>query len=118
MSKVVTSAGKASDSRKLEVEFDFGENLTDAIERFGEDVVFANYKRQASVGLQALIRSHLKQTTEVGEFAKTDEEIIAAIQSWTPSDGTVQRVDPSAKLEALLGKISEEDRVALLEKYL
>ena len=118
MSKVSFKANTTAGERTVECEFDFGSTLQEAVDKFGEAAVFANFNRQAKVGIQAYGRSLAGQLTEAGEFAKTDEEVVQALSAWMPSDGTVQRVDKSAKLAKILETMSDEERAEFLEQYM
>ncbi len=46
---------------------DFGENLDDAIVLFTAEVVFANFRAQCIIGLQAFIRNQLRLVDENGK---------------------------------------------------
>ncbi|MHA1970735.1 MAG: hypothetical protein ACTSXE_02690 [Candidatus Thorarchaeota archaeon] len=117
--EVVTTAKSELGDRTVTVEYDFGGSLDEAVEKFGAEVVFSNFVRQAKVGLQAIVRSNAKQLNEAGtEYAKSDDEVIAALASWSPSDGTVNRVSKSDKLDKILGTMGEEERAEFLAKYM
>jgi hypothetical protein len=106
-------------SRELTVSFDFQNDLDSAVAAFGADVVFAGFKADAKVGLQAKVRGMLKATEEDSEAPKyTDEEIISAIADYKPGVKTRQTSDPMAKLQALLGKLTSEQKAALLSANL
>jgi hypothetical protein len=112
---ITTKAGKDAESRTLAVSFDFGDTLEAAIEKFGSDAVFAGFKADAKVGLQALVRARLNATEDDSEAPKfTDEEIVAAVAEFKPGTKNRQSADPLAKLLALLGKVTPEQRAALL----
>lgn len=113
------STKEPGSNRELIVSYNFGDSLESAVEAFGADVVFAGFKADAKVGLQAKVRGMLKATEEDSEAAKyTDEEIIAAIADYKPGVKTRQSADPMAKLQALLGKLTAEQKAALLEANL
>ncbi len=116
---ISTKAGKDAESRSLSVSFDFGDTLEQAVEMFGAEAVFGGFKADAKVGLQAFVRSRLNATEEDSDAAKyTDEEIVTAVADWKPGNKTRQSADPMAKLTALLGKLTPEQRAALLESAL
>jgi len=104
------SCKNPSVDRALVIDYDFTENLTAAIAKFGEDVVFSSFTADAKVGLQAFVRARL---AKVDEDYMTDAEIIAEASQWVP--GMRKQADPLAKLQALLSKLSPEQRAALLE---
>lgn len=116
---ITTKDGKDAESRKVSVEFDFGNDLEDAVSKFGAEAVFAGFKADATVGLQAFVRSRMKATEEDSEELKyTDEEIVAAVAEWKPGVKTRKSADPLEKLKALLDKLPAEARAALLEQAL
>jgi len=104
------SCKNPSVDRALVIDYDFTENISDAIAKFGEDVVFSSFMADAKVGLQAFVRARL---AKVDEDYMTDEEIIAEASQWVP--GMRKQSDPLAKLQTLLSKLSPEQRTALLE---
>jgi len=107
----VTAKLKDSD-RAITIPFNFGANLDEAVELYGEDVVFQKYRQAAVVDLQAAIRRHLQPDAE-GK-SKTDEEIITALSEWKPGLVTRTRKSPKEKALEALQKMSEEDRAALM----
>lgn len=42
------------------IQYDLGNSLEDAVEKYGADVVYSNFKASARINLQALIRTKLK----------------------------------------------------------
>lgn len=113
---ISTKAGKDAESRNLAVAYDFGNDLDSAVALFGADVVFAGFKADAKVGLQSFIRARLNATEEDSEALKyTDEEIVTAASEWKPGTKARTASDPMAKLQALLGKLTPEQKAALLE---
>ena len=88
------------------VAFDFGNDLNDAVEKFGAEVVFSNYVQSAKIALQALIRARLDKGANVEELAEI----------WKPGV-TLERspVDVLAQAKAKFQKMSQEERLAYLE---
>lgn len=105
------SCKNPSVSREITIEYDFGTNLADAVEKFGEDIVFSGFVADAKVGLQAIVRARLGKSDD--EYM-SDEEIIAEAAQWKPGVRK-QAADPMAKLQALLGKLTPEQRALILE---
>jgi hypothetical protein len=91
------------------VSYDFGENLDEAVELFGAEVVYKRFRAAAVVDLQGVIRRNLQ-----GENPKSEEEIQAAIDEWKPG---VQRARKSKQEKALdlLEGMSDEERASFLE---
>lgn len=105
------SCKNPSVNREIVVDYNFGATLEEAIELFGTDVVFSSFVADCKVGLQAFVRARLGKTDE--EYM-TDEQILAEVEGWKPGQRK-QAADPMAKLQALLSKLSPEQRAALLE---
>ena len=117
---ITTKDGKETEgARSVTVAFDFGDNLEQAVEKFGAEAVFNSFKADARVGLQAKVRALLKATMEDSEELKyTDEEIVEKAAEYIPGSKTRASSDPLAKLQALLGKLTPEQKAALLEANL
>lgn len=105
------SCKNPSVERSISVDYDFGASLSEAVEKFGEEAVYSGFVADGKVGLQAFVRARLGKTDE--EYM-TDEQILAEAEAWKPGQRK-QAADPMAKLQALLGKLSPEQRAALLE---
>lgn len=90
------------------VEFAMPENLQDLIARFGEQSVYDNAVDSYVISIQSLCRRHI---------AKSDEELTALVADWKPGERSAS-VKQSAfeKASNALGKLSPEERAALLEK--
>jgi len=117
MATINVTAKDPSTEREVTVAYNFGDNIADAIAKFGEDVVFAAFVADAKVGLQAAIRTKLRAKKE-DESSYTDAEVIEAASTWVPGAKTRTAADPMAKLQALLGKLTPEQKAALLESAL
>ena len=111
--EVSARAGTDEDSPSATVVFDFGDNLDEAAENFGGDVVFSRFKSAATVDLQALIRRNLTLETP-----KTEEEIQVLVSEWKPGVSTRTRVSAKEKATRAIDALSDEDRAALLEQLM
>ena len=92
-----------------EFTYDFGDNLQDAISKFGEDVVFNLFKRQAIVDAQGVVR-------RVMEKGGSPEEAQARLDEWKP--GVVKiRTGQSRMQKALklFSSLSEEQKLEILK---
>lgn len=105
--------GTEDDSPGATVQYDFGDNLAEAVERFGEDVVYSRFKAAAVVDLQALIRRHLD-----GETPKSESEIQALVSEWKPGVSSRKRRSTKEKAEELIASMSAADRQALLDQLM
>lgn len=86
---------------------DLGDNLEDAVERFGGEVVFSNFKRAATITAQAAMRRFMEQGLD-------EASVAAKMGSWRPGVALERTVDPVAALKAKFAKMSPEERAALL----
>lgn len=95
------------------VEYNFGDNLADAVEKFGEDVVFARFVSAARVDLQGYVRGLMRKTNEEGDFEHSDDVIVQKAGEWRPS---MRKPGKSAKEKTLdlIDKLSDEEREELM----
>lgn len=77
MTTVKTKAkGKSGLEVSSEVEFNFGEDFQEAVDKWGEEVVYTYFKAHAKVVLQGAIRNNSINVDDEGnESARTAEEI-------------------------------------------
>lgn len=108
--EIGAKAGTEEDAASATVEFDFGDDLDDAIEKFTADVIFSRFKAAATVDLQALIRRNLK-----GENPKTQAEIQELVTEWQPGVSTRTRKSPIEKAQAAMDALSDDEKLALME---
>lgn len=112
------------DSREVTVEYDFGSNLAEAIEKFGENVVFNRFKAAAVIDLQSGIRRHIKakvedaEGNETAEDKYTDAQIQDWASNWKPGEKNINRKSKIDKVKDLYKGMSEEDRQALLDQLM
>lgn len=113
MATIVTRNGKSSDfTRELTVEYELGSNLEEAIELFGADAVYNGFVADARVAIQAIVRAGMKPDKDGKTL--TDEEIRAKVAEYKVGSNNRVKVDPMEKVKALLGKMTPEQRAALL----
>ena len=94
-------------NKEATIEYNFGENVKDAISMFGEDVVFNGFKADAVVTLQSAIRRYL----EKGQ----DPAILS--NEWKPGQKAPSiAADPKAAALAAFAKMTVEDKQALIEQ--
>lgn len=105
---------KPGGPRSVDVMYDFGANLEEMAEKFGEQSVYANAQAQMKVGLQAAMRRGM--TPDKEGASKTNEEIQEMAAAWTPGDRTVTRKSNVEKAMDLLGGMSPEEKAALLSE--
>ena len=107
MAAIEVTANKGSKS--LTVSYDFGNNLQDAVARFGEDVVFSNMQQSMKISLQALIRRGFDKGV-------TDEEITAQAAAWKPGVAAQRQSDPVAAVLSKWATLSPEKKAELLKQ--
>ena len=112
MTAVTVSAkvGNEENAPSASVTYDFGDNLDEAVSKFGADVVYARFKSASTVDLQALIRRHLDSDTP-----KSQAEIQELANAWKPGVQTKKRKSGAEKIQDLFGEMSEADRQAVLD---
>jgi hypothetical protein len=111
MAKIDVKATKVIDGieRQACVQYDFGDNLQDAVAKFGEKAVYDDFVASAKITLQAGMRRLL-------EAGKSEAEIASALATWKPGVKMERMVDPVAALMNKFGTMSEEEQLALIEK--
>ena len=109
MNEITANKSVDGDERTATVVTDLGENLTDAVGKFGEDVVFSNYKRAVTITAQAAIRRMLEQNLD-------QDTITNKMSSWKPGVALDRSVDPVAALKAKMSTMSKAEKKALLEE--
>ena len=103
--KAKTKVG--DESKEATVFVDIGEDLEDAIKRFGEAVVLSNFQASATITAQAAVRRYLTAN-------KSQEEIVKLMAAWKPGV-TIQRVsDPVAAFKAKFAGMTPEEQIAAL----
>ena len=103
--------GEGDEKKKVSasIAYDFGDNLAAAVEKFGEEVVFTNFKRTAVITGQAAIRRML-------EKGKTQDEVTTSMADWKPGVALERNVDPVGSFMAKWATMSKAEKKAQLEK--
>lgn len=104
---VLDSDGKAI-WQEAEVTYDFGDDLDQAVANCGAEAVFSNYKANATVALQGILRAKLKA-------GHSNEQIQSLVSAWKP--GTVlakTAVDPEQAVKSAFASWSPEKKAAFL----
>lgn len=94
---------------KVEVDYDFGEDLDQLVNKFGADVVFSHARRSFVVTLQSFIRTQMDR-------GKSETEIQEAVNEWRPGQRK-QGKSPQEKVQDMLAKMDPSARAALLKEY-
>lgn len=97
------------DNAVVVAQADVGNDLDDAVARFGKEVVFSNYLASVRITVQSRMRS-------LKEKGMSDEDIAANIAKFVPGVTAERSVDPTAMLLGRAAKMAPEDLAALIEK--
>ncbi len=89
------------------INYDFGDNLADAIKKHDDAVVFTNYKANGTVVIQAGIRREL-------EANKSQTEITAKFKGYKLGTAMDRSIDVQAAFTAKWASMSPEERKAML----
>ena len=103
------SAKRRDSDREVVVEYHFGDTVEELVENFGEDIIFQHARGSLTVSLQSYIRSQI-------DAEKSDEEIQDAADQWRPGQRRKAKSKADKVLEEL-SNMSEEERLAVLQKY-
>lgn len=110
--KVSTGKIKGPDGNpvSISIEYDFGDNLASAVEKYGESVVFDLYKAAASIKVQNVARSALLNN-------KTPEEAVKLAEKYVLGTSfSVGPRDPVRTAVLAVNKMSpEEEKKFILE---
>jgi len=109
---MLISARAPKIGREATVEYNIGEDLNEAINLFGDAVVYSAFKQSAVIDVQAVIRRML-------EAGKSEEEIQNYLSSYKlgvrTTSGGGRRDSYKAALEALLSASPEEREAKIAE---
>lgn len=121
MSAIEVTARKPNpdgDDREVTVSYDFGDNLSEMVDLYGEDVSYNRAKASMVIDLQARLRAwmtdNLDKEGNVVSKAKDDDEIIGLAAEWKPGIKKISRKSPKEKLLDMLKEMSPEDRAKFL----
>ena len=101
-----TITAQTSESDPVEFEYDFGDNLGEAVEIFGEDICYAHIKRSLTVAVQGAARTLIRA-------GKSRDEIVDAMAEWRP-DMPRQAKTAEEKLRDMFEGLDPEARKRLL----
>lgn len=104
-------SAKISDGDPVQVTYDFGTDLDEAVEMFGAEVVFSRYKSAAVIDLQAYMRGLIRQEKPV-------DEIESSAEDWKPGMRQPRGKSNQEKLSTLLDKMDPAVVQEMLKKHL
>ena len=109
MSGIEVKAKKKIGDEEVEavISLDLGEDLEDAITRFGEGVVLSNFQASAKITAQAAMRRYM-------DAKKSPEEIVALMAEWKPGVTVKRTKDPVADFKAKFAAMTAEEQAAAI----
>lgn len=113
--KTEVKAKRAGNDHVVTVSYNFGDNLNEAIELFGEDVIFAKFRQAAIVDFQSVLRRHMfteedeGNSTVISDVSSEDVALIEAVADWKPGVTTRVTRSPKEKAMAALRGMSPEE---------
>ena len=108
---VLIEATEKTSGKKVAVTYNFGASLAEAIEKFGEDVVFSGFRRTSVITAQGIMR-------RLAKAGKTDAEIQTAISGWKPGVAAERISDPVARLKSMFSSMSAEERQKIMAELM
>lgn len=104
--KIVDKDGKQK-ARECSMDYDFGDNIKESVDLFGEAPVHSAFVQASIVSLQGLIRSGLDRD-------EAPASIVARLATWKPGVTMPRMADPVSTLKAQFasGTMTEEDKRA------
>lgn len=107
--KATIGAGDEATYKGAKGFYKFGKDLAEAVEMFTEDVVFSNFRAQAKIKLQALMRSRVAKGQDVSNLLAT----------WKPGVQLERTpVDPIVAAENKFDQLDKDAQDAFIEKLL
>lgn len=117
--EISAKAGTEDDAPSATVRYDLGDNLDEAVELFGADVVYRRFVAAATIDIQAMIRRGLTRTEGEGDAKKpapmTQEELQAAVSEWKPGQTKPRKSKGEKALDAF-NELSDEEKAELLKQ--
>ena len=98
-------SAQTADGASVEFPYDFGDNLQETLQLFGEDVVYNHAYRSLVIAAQAFARSLIRQ-------GLSDKDIIAKMETWKPGMPREAKT-PEQKVRELLANMSPEQRAEI-----
>lgn len=108
---IEVKATKQNTDREVLTLVDLGDNLEDAVQKFGAEVVFTNFQAQAKIKAQAIIRDMMTE-------GKKDEEIQEFMNTWKPGVSRERNVDPLAAFMNKFKSMTAEEQDEKLKELM
>lgn len=98
--------------REGTVELELPETTQEAVEKYGEDVVFSRFRAALIIDAQSYMRSQLGKESE-----PSAEELQTALEEWKPGVRPAGK-STTEKASDLIAKLTAEERDELFAKYM
>ena len=108
---VIEVSAKKEGFDEVRIQYDFGANLAEMTEKFGEDIVFTNARANMKITLQGVIRRYIAA-------GKNASEIADVVATWKPGMQLERTVDPIAAARKAMANMDEDAKKAFIEKLL
>lgn len=89
------------------IDFEVGNNVNEAVEKFGEELIFEFFKRALIVKAQAAIRREIENGTHPNDLQQV-------LGTWDPAQTHTVRRDPKSSILKDFSALSEEERMEIL----
>lgn len=109
MNEITATKSIDGEERSATIVTDLGDNLQDAVAKFGDEVVFSNFKRAVTITAQAAVRRMLEQNFD--QSAITDK-----MAGWKPGVALDRTVDPIAVLKSKLAGMTPAEKKEMLKE--
>lgn len=103
------AAGHKPEGWIIELAHNLPEELDELVEKLGDKQVYNLAFAQYIVGFQSAVR-------RMAESGKSDEEIVATMQTWKPGDRIGTSGDPIQRTLANFGNLTREQQAELMAK--
>jgi hypothetical protein len=102
-------SAKLTGGEPITIKFELDDTLDGAVKHYGEEVVFSRYQSALIIDLQSKMRTMIKA-------GKTEADIQAEADIWQPGVKSKGK-SPAEKARDLFGRLSAEEREALLSEF-
>ena len=102
--EVSAKSSKKPDVGIVSLEYNFGENLEEMRELFGDETVFTNARANMKVGLQGAMRRYIEKGQDVASLAT----------AWKPGVQMERTVDPVAAIKSQFANWTDEQKAAFI----
>ena len=101
----VTNEDGTTNELEGTIQYDFGNDLKDAVDKFGEEIVFSLYAAQAKIQCQGAMRKTMVDGGDVSQVAKL----------WIPGTSLEKKADPVAAAKLFFANASAEEKAEFIK---